>query len=591
MRKLCAAALAGAAGCLPALAAEPTPAELEWLRKNAVALKSCEAGSGFDDLQPLKAIIGDARIVSLGECTHGTREVFQMKHRLVEFLATQMGFTIFSIEASMPEAYRLNDYVLEGKGDAEELINGMYFWTWNTHEVKAMVEWMREFNKSGKGRIEFTGFDMQTPDVAMQIVTDFLAKADAERGKKVEDTYKVCREAGVRQSGGANFGVATASFPVDAARGKKIRYSGWIKTKDVSRVAPGLWWRADGAKGVLAFENSQERSETGTSDWKENIIELSIPAEITNINFGATFPGGGKAWFDGLRIEIDGKPYEDAGALNLDFERDGPDGFFTGGEGYKVDVDDKVAKTGSKSLRMEHTAAAAKSTDKKDNSIDPADAAKRCGTVLAEMESERERYVKVTTAKDADWAIQNARVVLQCMQMRSNEVERDESMARNVKWIFEHAKPGTRIVLWAHNGHVSRAGMMGGASMGAVLDRWYGPEQVIIGFSAGQGEYTAINRGKGLRSDNPLVAPPAGSVEQYFHAAGMPIFLLDLKKASSEDPASAWLCQPRQHLSIGALAMNPQHFSMNVPKSYDALIYFDKTTASRPLPRAGGKSN
>jgi erythromycin esterase-like protein len=59
---------------------------------------------------------------------HGSREFFQLKHRMLEFLATQMGFTIFSIEANMPEAYKLNDYILRGEGDPAKLIKGMYFW-------------------------------------------------------------------------------------------------------------------------------------------------------------------------------------------------------------------------------------------------------------------------------------------------------------------------------------------------------------------------------------------------------------------------------------------------------------------------------
>jgi erythromycin esterase-like protein len=87
-------------------------------------------------MQPLKKIIGDARIVALGEATHGTREFFQLKHRMLEFLATEMGFTIFSIEANMPEAYRVNDYVLTGVGDPAALLRGMYFWTWDTESLQ-----------------------------------------------------------------------------------------------------------------------------------------------------------------------------------------------------------------------------------------------------------------------------------------------------------------------------------------------------------------------------------------------------------------------------------------------------------------------
>ena len=88
----------------------------EWVRSTAIRLRTVEAGHGFADLQPLKRVVGNARIVSLGEATHGTREFFQLKHRLLEFLATEMGFTIFSIEANLPEAYRLNDYVLTRSG-------------------------------------------------------------------------------------------------------------------------------------------------------------------------------------------------------------------------------------------------------------------------------------------------------------------------------------------------------------------------------------------------------------------------------------------------------------------------------------------
>src|SRR5207237_5616501 len=152
----------------------------EGMAARAVRLATPEYGHGFADMQPLKKIIGNARIVSLGEATHGTREFFQLKHRMLEFLATQMGFTIFSIEANMPEAYRLNDYVLNGTGDPAELLRGMYFWTWNTEEVLEMIRWMRAFNASGRGRVQFTGFDMQTHTVALDIVQQFVWRYDTE---------------------------------------------------------------------------------------------------------------------------------------------------------------------------------------------------------------------------------------------------------------------------------------------------------------------------------------------------------------------------------------------------------------------------
>jgi len=131
-------------------------------------------------MAPLKKLVGDARIVALGEATHGTREFFQLKHRMLEFLITQMGFSILSIEANLPEAYRLNDFVLKGEGDPVKLISGLHGFIFNTQEVLDMVLWMREYNKSGKGRVMFTGFDMQTPTAAIEIVRNYVATADAE---------------------------------------------------------------------------------------------------------------------------------------------------------------------------------------------------------------------------------------------------------------------------------------------------------------------------------------------------------------------------------------------------------------------------
>src|SRR5215467_10264895 len=245
----------------------------------------------------------------------------------------------------MPEAYRLNDFVLTGRGDPAKLIKGMYFWTWDTQEVLDMVLWMREFNKSGKGRVQFTGFDMQTPTVAAGIVTDFVAASDPDYTASVRQAVAQA----ANSSGGRNFGLATATFPVKEAAGKRIHYSGYIKTRDVSTGFAGLWWRVDGKSGVLAFDNMQNRGVTGTTDWKKYDIELPVAPEATNINFGAILPGNGTAWFDGLSIELDGRPYLDTSAFDLDFESAPPRGFYTGGDGYSVQLDSEVFHSGKHS--------------------------------------------------------------------------------------------------------------------------------------------------------------------------------------------------------------------------------------------------
>jgi erythromycin esterase len=163
-----------------------TAAVHAWIRNNAIPLTTVEAGNGFADLQPLRKIVGDARVVALGEGTHGTREFFQLKHRLLEFLVSEMDFNIFAIEASLPEALEVNRYVLSGEGDPARLLAGMHFWTWDTEEVLALIRWMREYNLTEtRGRkVKFYGFDMQYAARAARTVQNYLQQVDPVTGRR-----------------------------------------------------------------------------------------------------------------------------------------------------------------------------------------------------------------------------------------------------------------------------------------------------------------------------------------------------------------------------------------------------------------------
>ena len=556
----------------------------KWLAANAIRLDTVEAGHGFNDMRPLKKVVGNARIVSLGEATHGTREFFQLKHRMLEFLATEMGFNIFSIEANMPEAYRLNDYVLNGNGDPAQLIRGMYFWTWDTQEVLDMVLWMREFNKSGKGRVQFTGFDMQTPDVAAGVVKDFVAANEPDYGANVSSAIDGLKKAA---PSGPSFGVATASFPVKDAAGKRIRYSGYIKTEGVNEGFAGLWWRVDGASGVLAFDNMQDRGVTGTTDWKRYVVELPVAADAKNINFGALLTGSGTAWFDGLSVELDGVPYANKDAFDLDFESSTPVGFFTGGNGYLVQTDSQVFHDGKQSLRMARAAAPAG-----DPKADNQKLTSAWKEIVSHLEASRGAYAKKgRAARDIEWAVQNARVVLQSIQMRTEEVSRDRSMADNVKWILDN-NPDAKIVLWAHNGHVAADSNHGYEPMGASLRKMFGDRMVVFGFAFNQGSFQAVEMPfpskKGLR--NFTVAPaPEGSLDATLAAAGLRIAAIDLRGLPKQGPVAKWFGEPRATRSIGA--GYGEEFAANfldmqiAPKTYDAILFVEKTNAARPLPR------
>lgn len=165
----------------------------EWIAENAIPLKTVEAGNGFEDLLPLGKIVGDARIVSLGEPTHGNSEVFQMKLRLLEYLVTEKGFNLFLLECPFGEAFDVNKYVLEGKGTPEEALAGIYYWTWYTQEFVDLLKWMRAYNadSSHTTKVKFYGFDMQDPERAARAMLDYLKKVDPELWQSVESELSI----------------------------------------------------------------------------------------------------------------------------------------------------------------------------------------------------------------------------------------------------------------------------------------------------------------------------------------------------------------------------------------------------------------
>ena len=162
-----------------------------WLQQNVIPFDTVEPGGGFDDLMPLKDVIGNARIVALGEATHGTAEFFTMKHRMLEFLVEEMGFNTFVIEAPWCESRLIDHYIHTGEGNPAELLAGLHFWTWNTQEVLDMIEWMQDHNENPgtAPRVSFFGYDIKYPSPAMDDVVAYLQKVDPEAAEYIDSLY------------------------------------------------------------------------------------------------------------------------------------------------------------------------------------------------------------------------------------------------------------------------------------------------------------------------------------------------------------------------------------------------------------------
>ena len=169
----------------------------EWISQNAIPLKTVEARHGFQDLQPLKKILKHVQVVGLGEASHGTREFFQFKHRLFEFLVKEMGYTVLAFEDPYNACVDINEFILYGKGDPVKAVarQGKGFICWNTEEVLAMVEWMHEYNQTvpERKKVKFIGIDMQWHDPTLKIVEEYLRKAVPGYSGKVKEVLDPLR--------------------------------------------------------------------------------------------------------------------------------------------------------------------------------------------------------------------------------------------------------------------------------------------------------------------------------------------------------------------------------------------------------------
>jgi erythromycin esterase len=197
---------------------EPTAGQLNWLARAMNPFVSPNPVGDLSDLSPVSRMVGDAHIVGIGEGTHGTSEFFRMKHRMLEYLAANKGFTIFAMEANMPECELVNQYVLTGQGDPAKLLQGLYFWTWNTQEVLDMIQWIRQYNAAGKGPILFTGFDMQYSNVAIPNVEQFVAQAEPAYLTTVQNAYSRAAQVGKNYVNGVSQSASTVNPVVDAVQ-------------------------------------------------------------------------------------------------------------------------------------------------------------------------------------------------------------------------------------------------------------------------------------------------------------------------------------------------------------------------------------
>lgn len=135
----------------------------------------------------------DARVVLLGEATHGTSEFYRARAAITRRLIETHGFNIVAVEADWPDANRIDRYVRHRMPEPskEQAFARFPTWMWANTDVRDFIDWLRAHNEavSKQDRVEFRGLDVYSLGKSIATVLDYLDKVDPAAAKAARSRY------------------------------------------------------------------------------------------------------------------------------------------------------------------------------------------------------------------------------------------------------------------------------------------------------------------------------------------------------------------------------------------------------------------
>ena len=174
-------------------APRPVSSDEEILVRNLADAAEPFASIEAANLDPLMERIGSARIVLLGEATHGTSEFYRLRERITRDLIVKKGFRFVAIEADWPDAARVDHYVRHFQYPPSEWTAFARFptWMWRNTEVRDFVSWLRKHNGTVERyeRAAFHGLDLYSLYDSIRSVLNYLDEVDPQSAKVARERY------------------------------------------------------------------------------------------------------------------------------------------------------------------------------------------------------------------------------------------------------------------------------------------------------------------------------------------------------------------------------------------------------------------
>lgn len=165
-----------------ACASQANDAFVDWSRAHATALRTLDGKQDAIDADVLRRVFGKARVVALGEPAHGAHEPLALRNRLFQNLVEQLGFTAIALESGLSESRRVNDFVMGGPGDAQQIAHAGLTWGFGDYgENVELLRWLRQYNEDAAHtrKVKFYGIDLSGGDSNGQLSAARIALEDA----------------------------------------------------------------------------------------------------------------------------------------------------------------------------------------------------------------------------------------------------------------------------------------------------------------------------------------------------------------------------------------------------------------------------
>jgi erythromycin esterase-like protein len=136
---------------------------------------------------------GDARVVLLGESSHGTSEFYRARAAITRWLIENRGFTIVALEADWPDARALDAHVRgrEAPVGASQAFRRFPTWMWRNREFERFLTWLKAHNaqRPHGPKVGVYGLDLYNLSASMRAVIDYLDRVDPHAAELARRRY------------------------------------------------------------------------------------------------------------------------------------------------------------------------------------------------------------------------------------------------------------------------------------------------------------------------------------------------------------------------------------------------------------------